>query len=85
MNVVLNLSLEVEVRLKDQAAAKGQKVEEFIADLLTEEVRAGESKPPMLPVDQWNAKLAALLASTPQTNAAFVDDSRESIYAGRGE
>jgi hypothetical protein len=35
--------------------------------------------------DQWQEKFDAFVASIPKTNATFVDDSRESIYEGRGE
>lgn len=38
-----------------------------------------------LPIEQWREKFRAHLDSTPDTATSSVDDSRASIYEGRGE
>lgn len=35
--------------------------------------------------EEWRVRFEALLAAIPATKAVDVDDSRESIYEGRGE
>jgi hypothetical protein len=35
--------------------------------------------------EEWRARFEELLAAIPATDAVNVDDSRESIYEGRGE
>lgn len=39
----------------------------------------------VLSLELWREKFRQHLATTPTTTATFVDDSRESIYEGRGE
>jgi len=38
-----------------------------------------------VPVEQWREKFKAHLDSTPESAASSLDDSRASIYEGRGE
>lgn len=53
---------------------------------IAEAKAAGESTPPIKAVshDEFMAKLRAIIALHPRSNGSM-DDSRESIYAGRGE
>lgn len=85
--MTLNLSLppELEARLRERAAATGKDVESFVREAVEEKITAtAPSGPEGKSPEQWSAELRAWAAShAPVTHS--VDDSRESIYAGRGE
>jgi len=64
--------------------------EEVLAEalrLLRDQNEEEEAEPnsAMLPVEKWQRLFEVHLASTPKTKTVFVDDSRETIYEGRGE
>jgi hypothetical protein len=93
MAVILNLPPAVEQQLKERAARNGQTLEEYLQHLALRE--AGGLNPPLSrpaitypeefssPAD-WVKALREWAESHPRVEH-FVDDSRESIYAGRGE
>jgi predicted DNA-binding protein len=85
MNLTLTLTPETEARLKEQAARVGKAPESVALEALEEKLSIEEPPAATLPPDEWRARFNALLASLPRTEATFVDDSRESIYDGRGE
>jgi uncharacterized protein (DUF1778 family) len=73
-------------KLRQQAAAAGQEVAEFVLQAVTEKLAEADSQPsrPSLNDQDWQEKLRAFIDLHPVVTH-FVDDSRESIYAGRGE
>jgi len=85
MNLTIELKPETEAKLKEQAAQRGKDPQAFALEALEEKLSAEMSGPAMLPPAAWHAKFDALLGSLPRSEATFVDDSRESIYSGRGE
>jgi plasmid stability protein len=83
MMLKLNLPPEKEARIRAVAAAEGKDVETFVTEIVDERladeqvVEASET----ISFDEW---LNGWIALHPQVTH-FVDDSRESIYEGRGE
>jgi hypothetical protein len=86
MTLQLTLSPETEVQLRQQAALSGQDIDAFVLQAVTEKLAEAESQliRPAMQGDDWAKKLQAIIALHPVVSH-FVDDSRESIYAGRGE
>ncbi len=84
MVLELPLSSEIESRLRERATALGQGVEAFVAQAVTEKLAETEFAPPQPNPREWAEKLRACIELHPVATG-FVDDSRESIYAGRGE
>jgi hypothetical protein len=84
MTVTLNLSPETERRLREKAAQTGQTLEGYLEQLLVRDAEAanGTTAPPS--TEEWIAAWRSW-ASSHQTLPHVADDSRESIYAGRGE
>ena len=86
MMLNLQLSSETEATIRQQAAVAGQDVEAFVLQAVAEklaDVDARSSLPSRNGKD-WLQKLHACIDLHPVVTR-FVDDSRESIYAGRGE
>ncbi len=83
------LSPEKEARLRERAAAAGKDVTEYVLEVLEEDLAVTV---PAHPVDthspqkrrQWENDLDAWAAGHPRLDT-LADDSRESLYAGRGE
>jgi hypothetical protein len=84
MILELNVSEDIEKRLRERAAAAGQGVEQFVLEAVDEKLASVEQAGPRLTQSEWEARLDACIARHPRVSH-FVDDSRESIYAGRGE
>ena len=84
MNVNINFPAEIETALLRQAAAAGQDVATFVKDVIIE--RLADEHPPAKSSShaEFMAKLHGVIELHPASNG-LVDDSRESIYAGRGE
>jgi uncharacterized protein (DUF1778 family) len=82
----LQLTSDIEAKLRKQAAATGQEVAEFVLQAVTEKLAETDSQPSgtSLKDEEWQEKLRAFIDLHPVVTH-FVDDSRESIYAGRGE
>jgi Arc/MetJ-type ribon-helix-helix transcriptional regulator len=83
----ISISDEDERILKD-AVSSGQfkNAHEALAEalqLLSE--KTADQNGIALAADAWRNRFKQHLTSTPATAATFVDDSRESIYEGRGE
>lgn len=85
MNVSIHFPAEIETTLLRKAAADGKDVETIVREFVTDRL-AEESPLPakVAPHDEFMAKLHGIIALHPVSNGQ-VDDSRESIYAGRGE
>ena len=84
MTLTLSLSPEMEAKLREQAASAG-KDEAYAREALEEKLAEGISAGPENKTrEQWAAEFRAWVASHKPVGY-FVDDSRESIYAGREE
>ena len=85
MNVNINFPTEIETTLLRRAAAAGKDVEtivkEFVAECLAEESPAPAK---VGSHEEFMDRLRGVIDLHPVSNG-FLDDSRESIYAGRGE
>ena len=86
MNLNLRLSAPLEAALKNHAAAAGQDVETFVLKAVEEKLadQNGLQNHPQGSEGDFAAWLEAWINRHP-TVSHSVDDSRESIYAGRGE
>ena len=86
MTLELQLTSEAEAKIREQAAAAGQDVAAFVLQAVTEKLADAEARPAGISQNgkEWSEQLRALIDLHPVVTH-FVDDSRESIYAGRGE
>lgn len=84
MTLNLRLSSETEVRLREQAATSGLDLEAFVLQAVIEKL--GDAEPIALTRNgtDWAERLRECIDLHPVVTH-YVDDSRESIYAGRGE
>jgi plasmid stability protein len=85
MNVSINIPTEVETALRRRAAAAGTDLETLVNKLVTEGL--AEECPLSERVashDEFMSRLHKIIELHPVSNGS-VDDSRESIYTGRGE
>jgi hypothetical protein len=88
MQLNISLPAEIETALRRRAAAAGQDVDTFVArvvtDELTDEIESAVTRPKYRSHEEFKAKLDEIIQRHNVRNGNF-DDSRESIYAGRGE
>lgn len=86
MTLELQLTSEAEAKIREQAAAAGQDVAAFVLQAVTEKLADAEARPAGISQNgkEWPEQLRALIDLHPVVTH-FVDDSRESIYAGRVE
>jgi hypothetical protein len=84
MKLTIQLTPETEAKLRDQAALVGKAPEELALEALEERLAATVSGPTAVPAEQWVADFRAW-AEGHRRLLHEADDSRESIYAGRGE
>ena len=84
MTLDLKIPSEAESRLREHAAAAGQDLETFVLQAVAEKLASIEDILPAKNGTDWKSKLHACIDLHPVATH-FVDDSRESIYAGRGE
>ena len=86
MTLTLSFPPEVEACLGERAAAAGQDVESFVREAVEEKLAtaATATGPEGKSYEQWAEEFKAWIARHKPVSH-FVDDSRESIYAGRGE
>jgi hypothetical protein len=86
MTVIINLSVEAEAKLRQQAGERGIALEEFLSDLATRWARdsVDTSLPDAKTAEQRVKDWHAFVASHDHVTAV-ADDSRESIYDGCGE
>src|SRR5262249_47320186 len=85
MNLILNLPPEIESKLRQFAQETGQAPEDVALEALDEKLADAESNLIKRSDQAWRAELHAWASSHPVCQARSVDDSRERIYAGRGE
>ncbi len=81
------LSPDKEAKLRERAAAAGKDVTEYVLQVVEEDLAMTE---PVAALDspqkreQWEKDLDAWAEGHPRLDS-IADDSRDSIYAGRGE
>jgi hypothetical protein len=83
----LDLSPEAEARLREKAAALGKDLDRFVLDTLEEKLASGQAETPTIAAEtaeQWITRFNSWIESHPK-RGYIADDSRDSIYAGRGE
>ena len=93
MDIKISLSPEAEAKLKARAAARGQDVGRYAAELVEQAVSAvgavGQPGTRAVEADRlasWNAFVGRMRESGGKLPTGHVvDDSRDRIYAGRGE
>jgi hypothetical protein len=86
MALKLIISPEMEAKIRAFASMSGQDMESFILQAVNEKLADAESTPKVTfhRGEDWAQKLRACIDLHPAVTH-FVDDSRESIYAGHGE
>jgi hypothetical protein len=84
MNLTLHLSAELEAKLRQQAKAEGKPLEDVALKALEEQFDAEPLAAATLSPEQWVADFR-VWAKSHRRLPHEADDSRESIYAGRGE
>jgi hypothetical protein len=86
--ISFQLRSEIERLLQQKAARRGQSLEVFLQGLAEREAHqpdtAGDSTVETTATDLWVERWRAWAQGHPAT-AIVADDSRESIYGGRGE
>lgn len=85
MHLNVSFPRDIELILRDRAAAAGKDVETFVQEIVTSEIAEERSpKPNTRSHQSFVTELRAMIERHGIKNGKF-DDSRESIYAGRGE
>lgn len=85
MTVTIELTSEIEAALRRRAAASGEDLQTYLQQLVTHIlIEETEVKVPRRSAVEFEQRLNALIAALPQADHP-IDDSRESIYEGRGE
>jgi hypothetical protein len=91
-SVTIQLAPEIERELRTAASRSGKSVEAYLEEMAVRLARnstarnaAGKATAaPQKPDEQWIAEWRAWVKSHP-ARSELADDSRESIYEGRGE
>jgi hypothetical protein len=85
MNISINFPAEIETRLLRRATLAGKDVATLVQEFVVESL-ADEAVPVAKPNShaEFMARLNQAIDIHP-ASTGFVDDSRDSIYAGRGE
>jgi hypothetical protein len=86
MTVSISFPAELEGMLRERAAAAGQDVAAFVQQAVSERLAAEVGPPPTEAAshEEFVKRLLEIIDLHPVSTWP-VDDSRESIYAGRGE
>ncbi len=85
MTIKLDIPAETEARLREQSQRSGKPIENFVREAIEEKL-AGETKSARdLTSEERIELLRQWVAGHPKREGIHLDDSRESIYAGRGE
>ncbi|TWT65903.1 hypothetical protein Pla123a_48140 [Posidoniimonas polymericola] len=79
----MQLPPDIESQL-NRLAASGADVQQFVAQTLREGFERHTQEDPSLSEEEWQAGFKSWVDSFPQRKTTM-DDSRESIYEGRGE
>jgi hypothetical protein len=90
--VTIELAADTEQKLREQASRSGKSLETYVQELAEratqDQAAAGPSATPSAPTEETPEQKVAMwrawVAKQPRRNV-IADDSRESIYEGRGE
>ncbi|HSI32068.1 MAG: hypothetical protein ACAI43_21995 [Phycisphaerae bacterium] len=86
MTLKLELPPAVEARVRELAAAAGQDIEAFVREVVQDRVAASPTPlPQVLATPAQRAAAFEAWVASHAHRSGVVDDSRESIYEGRGE
>jgi len=92
MTVTLTLQPETEAKLRERAAASGKDVSTLVREAVEEKLSAADARKATddMPYARWFAEFGAWMDDVakraPMYPQGYVaNDSRESIYEGRGE
>lgn len=85
MNLNVNVPKVIEERLKARAAASGKDVEAYVLEVVRESLDRELPEQARSIDDATFKKLLSEIQERHKNSPPDVDDSRESIYAGRGE
>lgn len=83
MSIKIELPAEIVRQLAQDSARQGKTPEELVTEILTERL-ATRPKPKKLSSEEFDKLLQEIIDLHPQVSHV-VDDSRDSIYEGRGE
>jgi hypothetical protein len=84
MHLTIHLTPETEAKLNEQARLLGQSPEAVVLTAVQEKL-ASVDDAANISNEKRMAEFRAWLASHPSSTSRQVDDSRESIYEGRGQ
>lgn len=84
MNIKINLPDELESILRERAAKEGIPIESFVIQAVAERLANSDDDEAPIPISSFPLWLREWSSRFPKLDQP-VDDSRESIYAGRGE
>lgn len=84
MSLIVEIPPDTEQRLRDKAATQGVSLNEYVTNLITRDTQV-EVQPALLKTAEERAAAWLAWAKSHQPLPVIADDSRESIYAGRGE
>ncbi len=85
MTLTIDLPPSVEEQLQRMAYRAGKPAPQYALELLREQLDRVPKSPNDLPSEERQQRFEAFLAEFSRPVGHFVDDSRESIYEGRGE
>jgi hypothetical protein len=85
-NITLHLAPEIEGKLREKATLLGQTLETYLQQLAEHDAAASDGTAAPIPAsaEQWSAQWR-WWASSHAGLPGVADDSRQSIYADRGE
>jgi plasmid stability protein len=84
MTLTLQFPPDIEAKLRERAAAVGKDVETLVREAVEAKLAGEPTAQPDLTPEEWVAQFDAWMKSRKMVYHP-VDDSRESIYADRGE
>jgi hypothetical protein len=84
MSLNINLPSELEHAVRERALAAGLDIDTFVAQIFVEQIQDELLQPQTSTHKEFRSQLERVIALHPKSSHP-VDDSRESIYAGRGE
>lgn len=86
MTIRIDLAPQLEQWLREQAAAAGVDPTRYVLLLLEQHATPAmnQDERQAVPSQSWKTEFDSWLAGVEQVDS-FIDDSRDSIYAGRGE
>ena len=85
MNISIDIPDQVEAVLRRKAAISGQDLNEYLRRVVVEEAEEELPVPPQAETTEAYMERLRMMVERHGVRCGHLDDSRESIYAGRGE